>query len=116
MSMTAPHEHDTATRSKPTTVLNWALALGTVLGAIAVEIYAYVRVLGMAACSDEACPNLGPGEVGYSIIVYGAPVVAVIAIALSVVTANRRRGILVPLAAWAILVVFAIVLTVTFSR
>ncbi|BBZ36051.1 hypothetical protein [Mycolicibacterium confluentis] len=95
-------------------VLNWTLALTTILGAAAIEIFAYVQVLGTAGCSDRACPRLGPGEIGYTIIIYGAPIVAVLAILLSFVTARRPKGILVPVVAWILLLAAFVVLVVTF--
>ena len=95
-------------------VLNWALALTTILGAAAVEIFAYVQVLGTAGCSDRACPRLGPGEIGYTVIVYGAPIVAVLAIVLSFATARHPKGILVPVIAWALLLAAFLVLVVSF--
>ncbi|OBF25388.1 hypothetical protein [Mycobacterium sp. ACS4331] len=95
-------------------VLNWALALTTILGAAAVEIFAYVQVLGTAGCSDRACPRLGPGEIGYTVIVYGAPIVAVLAIVLSFATARHPKAILVPVIAWALLLAAFLVLVVSF--
>ena len=47
---------------------------------------------------------------------YGAPVVAAAAIALSFFTARRPRGVLVPLIAWAILVIAAAILALTFIK
>ncbi|MCV7318142.1 hypothetical protein AWB99_12520 [Mycolicibacterium confluentis] len=94
--------------------MNWTLALTTILGAAAIEIFAYVQVLGTAGCSDRACPRLGPGEIGYTIIIYGAPIVAVLAILLSFVTARRPKGILVPVVAWILLLAAFVVLVVTF--
>lgn len=107
-------EQSTSANPKANAVLNWALALTTPLGAAAVVVFAYVQVLGTAGCSDRQCPRLGPGEIGYTIIVYGAPVVAVAAILLSFVTARRPRGIWVPVIAWALLVLAFVVLVVTF--
>lgn len=102
----------TDTRSR--TVLNWSLALAGLLGAAALVIFAYVMVLGTAGCGDRDCPRMGPGEVGFTLIVYGAPVVSVLAVVLSFVTARRRRGVVVPAVAWALLLIGFAVLILTF--
>ena len=47
-------------------------------------------------------------------IMYGSPVVATATIALSFFTARRARGFLVPLIAWALLVIAAAILALTF--
>lgn len=100
---------------KPTTtdpvnaVLNWVLALTTLLGAAAVVILAYVRVMATAGCGDQDCPRPGFGEAGFTLIVYGAPAVAVATIALSFVTARKGNGILVPIGGW-VLILLAFVL------
>jgi cytochrome bd-type quinol oxidase subunit 2 len=96
-------------------IVNWVLALLTVPGAIAVVAYAYLQVLGTAACSDQPCPRQGPGELGFGVIEYGAPVVAVVTVALSFFTARRRRGIVVPVVAWLLLIAGAVVLAVSFT-
>jgi len=49
------------------------------------------------------------------VLTYGAPVVAAVAILLSFVTAGRRRGFLVPVFAWVVLVADIAVLAATFS-
>ena len=51
----------------------------------------------------------------YGLLTYGAPVVAAAAILLSFVTAGRRRGFLVPVIAWVLLLVDIAVLAATFS-
>ena len=122
--MTAPNrelasqtEHDhagTASPKRKHTVLNWALALTTVLGAAAVVGFAFLQVLGTAGCSDRTCPQQGPGEFMFGLIIYRAPLVAVLAIGLSFITAQHRRGSVVPLCAWAVLVLAFAVLVLTF--
>jgi hypothetical protein len=105
-------EKHTAAKSSPK--LNWALALLTLPAAAAVVGYAYLQVLGTAACSNGSCPRLGPGEAGFTVITYGAPVVAILAVLLSFVTARRPRGILVPIAAFVLLIIAAVALFLTF--
>jgi hypothetical protein len=108
--MTTP---DTRTSGKQTAV-NWGLALSTIIGALLVEAYAFMRVMGTAGCSDRICAHEGPGDFGFGLIMYGAPVVAVATIAISWVTARRPRGWVVPAVAWALFIIAFIVLTVTF--
>jgi hypothetical protein len=96
--------------------VNWALALLAIPGAVAVVILQYVPILGTAACSDGSCRHLGPGSVGFVLIQYGAPAVAVIAVVLSFFTARRRWGFLVPVCTWALLAIAAAVLIITFRN
>lgn len=96
--------------------INWALALLTIPGAIAVVVLQYIQILGTAACSDRNCPHLGPGPVGFVIIQYGSPAVAAAAIVLSIFFAKRRFGFLVPVCAWTFLAVAAAVLIVAFQH
>src|SRR3954452_802516 len=95
------------------TFLNWLLAVLAVVGALAVVGFAYLNVLGTAACTDRAC-DTGPSEPVFGLVLYGTPVVAVAALALSFFTARRRLGFLVPLTAWLVVVAAALVLIVTF--
>jgi hypothetical protein len=96
--------------------LNWTLALLTIPGAAAVVIYSYLQVLGTAACTGGTCARQGPGEFVFGLIMYGTPVVAVVAVALSFLTARRAQGVVVPIIAWALLVIAALVLALTFQR
>jgi hypothetical protein len=110
--MTTP---DTRARaSGKRTVANWGFALSTIIGALLVEAYAFMQVMGTAGCGDRACPHEGPGDVGFGLIMYGAPVVALVVVAVSCVTARRPRGWVVPAVGWALLIVAIIVLAVTF--
>ena len=110
------HDSDQATSERPggRSKLNWVLALLTIPGAAAVVGFAYLQVLGTAACTPGACSGTGPSETGFGLITYGAPAVAVVAVVLSFFTAKKRNGILVPALAWALLIVAAITLVVTF--
>jgi hypothetical protein len=96
--------------------VNWALALLAVPGSAAVVIFQYVQILGTAACSDRSCAHLGPGPVGFVLVQYGAPAVAVAAVAVSFFTARQRWGILVPVCAWGLLAIAVAVLIVTFRN
>jgi hypothetical protein len=96
-------------------VVNWVLALATLPGAVVVVVFLYMQVLGTAGCNDQPCPRQGPGEVGFTLIQYGAPAVAVVAVVLSFFTARRRGGILVPLVAWVLLIAAFLVLAFSFT-
>jgi hypothetical protein len=109
----ADDEADTNPRTKRA-VVNWVLALLTIPGAVAVVVYSYLQVLSTAGCTS-ACTRVGPGEFVFGLIMYGTPFVAVAAIALSFFTARRARGFLVPVVAWALLVVAFAILALTFS-
>jgi hypothetical protein len=84
--------------------VHWIAALLTIIGAAAVEVIAYGLTLGVAGCTDRTCPNLGLANAVYGPVVYGAPVVAVVAIALSFVTARKRWGWAIPTVAWILLI------------
>src|SRR6476620_664493 len=96
------------------TLVNWALAVLAVVGALAVVVFAYLRVLGTAACTAGICGGTGPGETVFGLILYGTPLVAVAALLLSFFTARRRMGIVVPVCAWMVVLAAVIVLIVTF--
>jgi len=93
---------------------NWILAVLSLVGALAVVAFAYLKVLGTAACNAGGCDNLGPGETVFGLILYGTPIVALVAILLSFFTARRRRGYVIPLIAWAVVLAALAVLIVTF--
>ncbi len=92
--------------------LNWLLALSTILGAVAVQLLAMGAVMSTAACSQPSCPK--PTGFGYGLLIYTPPVVAVLAIVLSFFTAGRRRGFLVPVIAWVVILVDVVVLVAAF--
>ena len=94
---------------------NWVLALATVPGAIAVVVYLYMQIMGTAGCNKQPCPRQGPGELGFTLIQYGAPAVAVVAVVLSFFTARRRGGIIVPAVAWLLLITAFVVLAFSFT-
>lgn len=96
------------------TTLNWILAFLTVPGALVVVAFAYLNVMGTAGCTTATCPDMGPSESVFGLILYGTPVVAVVAVTLSFFTARRRHGILVPAVAWALMIAGAVVLVTTF--
>lgn len=97
------------------TITNWVLAVLTVPGAFLIVLYQYAQVLATAGCSERTCAKLGPSPFAFGLVEYGAPVVAVLTVALSFVTARARYGIVVPMAAWALLIAGFVVLTFTFE-
>jgi hypothetical protein len=56
-----------------------------------------------------------PNELGFTLIQYGLPIVAVVTVALSFFTAHRRGGILVPVVAWLLLTAGFLVLVFSFT-
>jgi hypothetical protein len=95
------------------TWVNWVLAVLTVPAAAAVMFFATGQVMGTAGCSEQACR--GPSDLAFGVMFYGAPVVAVIVLAVSVMTARRRLGTLVPLAGFVLLAVDAALLAGAFN-
>lgn len=95
-------------------VRNWVLALSTILGAAALVVFAYGKVMGTAACTADTCEV--PSEGLFTVLLYGPPVVAAVAVLLSFFTARRRKGILVPVIAWVLLAVDLVLLLVSFQR
>ena len=95
--------------------VNWALALSTVPAAALVMLFALGAVMSTDGCSDRSCPNLGRGGIDFGVAFYGAPVVAFVVIAVSVFTAKRRGGIVVPLAGWALLIIDVVWMAFTVS-
>lgn len=106
-----PNEQRHSARS----VINWVLAILAVPGAGVVVAAAYIHVLSSAGCPASACGRLGPGPILFAVITDGAPVVAVVTIALSFATARHRFGIAVPLVAWFLLVLGFVVLDISFQ-
>ncbi|OBK35750.1 hypothetical protein A5658_01235 [Mycobacterium sp. 1245111.1] len=96
--------------------LNWALAVLTVIGAGAAMAVALGAVMSTAACSDKACPNLGPHGISFDTLYYGAPAVAVITVVLSFFTARRRWGFVVPVVALALLIADMAIVAVTVAQ
>ena len=100
--------------SHRSTVVNWVLAVATIPAAAAVVGFAYMQILGTAGCTQPDCTSLN--SIGFTLIQYGVPAVAGLAVVLSFITARRRGGVLVPLAAFAVIAVALIVLTLTFPH
>lgn len=96
--------------------VNWALALLTVVGAGAAMAVALGAVMSTAACSDKACPNLGPRGISFDTLYYGAPAVAIVTIVLSFFTARRRWGFVVPVVALALLIADMAILAITVAQ
>lgn len=84
--------------------VNWALALLTVIGAGIAMAVALGAVMSTAACSDKACPNLGPKGISFDTLFYGAPAVAGLTLVASFFTAQRRWGFVIPTIGIALLI------------
>jgi hypothetical protein len=95
---------------------NWALALLTVVGAGVVMVFSIGAVMSTAACSDKACPKLGPNGISFDVLFYGAPVVAALTIIISFFTAQRRWGAVVPVLALALLIADISILAFTVAQ
>ncbi|MUL47130.1 hypothetical protein FZI85_04165 [Mycobacterium sp. CBMA293] len=94
--------------------INWLLVWLTVPVAGFVMVCAFGAVMGLARCADQPCRNYGPNEFWFGILAYSPPIVAVVAIAVSIFTASRKHGIWVPLGAFAVLLTDLTVLLFTF--
>ncbi|CRZ15678.1 hypothetical protein [Mycolicibacterium neworleansense] len=94
--------------------MTWVLVVLTVPAAIAVFLYGMGAVMSMAGCTGEVCADEGPGEFWFGILFYGALVVPVVTIAVSIFTARLRYGVLVPLIGLALLAIDFAVLALTF--
>jgi hypothetical protein len=93
-------------------VVNWVLALLTIPAAIVVVLVAIGSVMSTAGCSGSACT--GPGSFWFGVLFYGAPILAAVTLIVSLFTANRRWGIVVPLCALALFGVDLLVLVLSF--
>ncbi|MDR3660215.1 MAG: hypothetical protein P4L86_07415 [Mycobacterium sp.] len=94
--------------------INWLLAWLTVPVAAFVMVCAFAAVMGLARCADQPCRHYGPSEFWFGMLAYSPPLIAVLAVAVSYFTANRRRGIWVPVGAFALLLTDLAVLFFTF--
>lgn len=111
-SQTVQTQHNGGRRTRIS--LTWVLVLLTVPAAVAVYLYGMAAVMSMAGCTGEGCASKGPGEFWFGILFYGAPVVPVVAIAVSIFTSRLRYGVLVPVVGLALLAIDFAVLALTF--
>ena len=96
--------------------VNWVLALLTIPAAAVVLVFALGAVMSTAGCNDKQCPNLGPSGIGFGVLFYGAPVVALAAIVITFFTARRRWGVAVPLTALALLIADIAIVATTVAQ
>jgi hypothetical protein len=96
--------------------LNWSLAVLTVIGAGVAMAVALGAVMSTAACSDKACPNLGPRGISFDQLYYGAPAVAVVTVVVSFFTARKRWGFIVPVVAMTLLAADVAILAITVAQ
>ncbi|CAM2873886.1 hypothetical protein MYIN104542_07950 [Mycobacterium intermedium] len=108
--------HSQATGGRKTASwANWVLAILTVPGAAIVMLFALGAVMSTDACTAGTCPNLSTG-IDFGVLFYGAPLVALCVIVISLFTAKRRFGIAVPLCGWALLIADVAVLALIVAR
>lgn len=93
--------------------VNWGLALTTVPAAAIVMLFALGAVMSTDDCADRQCPNRGSGGIDFGVLFYGAPLVALLVIGISLFSAKRPAGIAVPLCGWALLAADVAMLAVT---
>ncbi len=96
-------------------MINWVLALLTIPAAAAIVILAYGAVMSTSGCSAGECSQL-PSETQFTVMLYGPPVVAAVAVIASFFTASRPRGYVVPVVAWLLLVADVVAMMAGFQR
>jgi hypothetical protein len=96
--------------------VNWGLALATVPAAVIVMLFALGAVMSTDSCGDRQCPGLGGGGIDFGVAFYGAPAVALAVIVISLFTAKHKRGIVVPLCGWALLVTDVALMVATLAK
>ncbi|OMB92989.1 hypothetical protein A5733_17000 [Mycobacterium sp. NS-7484] len=96
------------------TSMTWVLAILTIPAAIAVFLYGMGAVMSMAGCTGEVCADKGPGEFWFGVLFYGAPVVPVVVILLTMFISRWRYSVLVPIIGLALLAIDFAVLAATF--
>ncbi|KLI07627.1 hypothetical protein ACT17_10640 [Mycolicibacterium conceptionense] len=94
--------------------VTWVLVVLTIPAAVAVFLYGMGAVMSMAGCTGDVCADKGPGEFWFGILFYGAPVVPIVTIAVSIFTARMRYGILVPIIGLVLLAIDFAILAATF--
>ncbi|WP_118915728.1 hypothetical protein [Mycobacterium shigaense] len=101
---TDPARSETDRNAQTWPWVNWGLALSTMPAAAIVMLFALGAVMSADGCTGGNCPNLGRGGIDFGIAFYGAPLVAFVIIVISFFTAKRRKGVVVPLCGWALLI------------
>jgi hypothetical protein len=96
--------------------VNWGVALSTVPAAAIVMLFALGAVMSTDGCADHSCPTLGHGGIDFGVAFYAAPLVAFVVIVISFFTAKRRKGIVVPLCGWALLVADVAVMAISVAN
>ncbi|QLL10506.1 hypothetical protein H0P51_26635 [Mycobacterium vicinigordonae] len=102
-------------RGKARARVNWVLALLTVPASAIVMLFALGAVMSTDSCTESRCPHLGAG-LNFDVAFYGPPVVALLVIVVSVFTAKRRAGVVVPLGGLALLVADVAFLAVSVAQ
>jgi hypothetical protein len=93
--------------------VTWVLALLTIPAAAAVLYFATGAVMSTSGCTGQSCRS--PGDLAFGVMFYGAPVISVVVLAVSVVVARRRLGFLVPVAGLVLLAIDAAAIAAAFG-
>ena len=96
--------------------VNWGVALSTVPAAAIVMLFALGAVMSTDGCAAHSCQTLGHGGIDFGVAFYGAPLVAFVVIVISFFTAKRRKGIVVPLFGWVLLVADVAVMAISVAN
>jgi hypothetical protein len=73
-------------------IVNWVVALLTLPAALFVMFVAFAFAMGTDRCASEYCARQGPLYHVFGMLLYGAPLVAVLAVVASFWTARRSWG------------------------
>lgn len=96
------------------TWINWTLSLLTAPGAAVLMAFALARVAGTAYCNTAACPGLRENGTLFALLYHGAAGVAALTLFLAFFFATHRRGAVVWLGGWALLLADLAVLVAVF--
>jgi hypothetical protein len=96
-------------------VVNWILAVLTVPAALFVMLVGFAAAMGTDRCAYEDCPRQGPPYLVMTLLFFGAPLVSLLTIIVSVRTARRGWGFAIPLAAFALFSIDVVVLYLSFK-
>jgi hypothetical protein len=91
------------------------LAVLTVPAALLVMLVGFAAAMGTDRCAYEDCPRQGPPYLVMTLLFFGAPVISLLTIIVSVRTARRGWGFAIPLAAFALFSIDVVVLYLSFK-
>jgi len=91
------------------------LAVLTVPAALFVMLVGFAAAMGTDRCAYEDCPRQGPPYLVMTLLFFGAPVISLLTIIVSVRTARRSWGFAIPLAAFALFSIDVVALYLSFK-